>query len=372
MKAAARLAHLRPSPIRALSEGAPAGSVPMGLGEPGWDLPEPARRALAEAGAGPCAYGPNAGLPGLRAAVAAFHGAREEQVLLATGSEGAIYALFQAWLDPGDAVLVPDPGFLAYPALARLAGAEPVGYPLAADGTLDAAAFRDTLARTPAAKLAVVNHPGNPTGAGASAEALEAVAEACTAAGVLLLSDEVYRELCLERRGPGLRDVTGTGVVLGSVSKAWGAPGLRVGWAIGDPAWLAPARLVHAYMVTAPARPAQIAAQALLEASSSVLAEARQHLRLRWEAFSGAYREAFGCSPAPSAGGFYHWQPLPPSELADPMAFCLRLRDQGGVVVVPGTAFGPGGSGHIRLSYAGDPETIREGVRRLAPFWRPA
>ncbi|MDR3669773.1 MAG: pyridoxal phosphate-dependent aminotransferase [Holophaga sp.] len=370
MKPASRLAQLRPSPIRALSEGAPPGAVPMGLGEPGWALPEPARHSLARQ-EGPCAYGPNAGLPALQEAVAAFHGVQPGQVMLGSGSEGVLYALFQAWLEPGDAVLVPDPGFLAYPALARLAGADPVAYALSADFTLDPAAFRAVLDRTPAAKLAVVNHPGNPTGA-ASAQALAEVAQACAARGVLLLSDEVYRELCLAGRGPSLRDVADTGLVLSSVSKAWGAPGLRVGWAVGDPAWLAPARLVHAYMVTAPARPAQLAAQALLEASPAVLSEARNHLRLRWEAFSGAYTEAFGQAPVPASGGFYHWQPLPASALADPMAFCLRLRDQGGVVVVPGSAFGEGGRGHIRLSYAGDPGQIREGVRRLAPFWSEA
>jgi len=279
-----------------------------------------------------------------------------------------LYALFQAWLEPGDAVLVPDPGFLSYPALARLAGAEPVGYALAADFSLDPVAFRAALDRTPEAKVAVVNHPGNPTGAGCTARALAEVAQACAARGILLLSDEVYRELCLGERAPSLREVSETGLVLGSVSKAWGAPGLRVGWAIGDPAWLAPARLVHAYMVTAPARPAQLAAQALLEASAGVLLEARAHLWRRWEAFAEAYGEAFGEAPKPSAGGFYHWQALP-AGVADPLAFCLRLRDEGGVVVVPGLAFGPGGRGHVRLSYAGDPAQIREGLRRLAPFW---
>jgi len=198
------------------------------------------------------------------------------------------------------------------------------------------------------------------------------VAEACAAAGILLLSDEVYRELRLGPRGPSLRDVTDTGLVLGSVSKAWGAPGLRVGWAIGDPAWLVPARLVHVNMSTTLARPAQLAALALLQASATVLPEGREHLRQRWEAFAEAYAEAFGHSPRRAVGGFYHWQPLPPSALADPMAFCVRLRDQGRVVVVPGMAFGKGGRGHIRLSYAGDPQQIREGVRRLAPFWREA
>jgi len=369
MTPAGRLAHLRPSPIRAISEGAPPGCVPMGLGEPGWALPEPARRALARQ-EGPCPYGPNAGLPELQAAVAARFGAQPGEVLLGCGSQGVLYALFQAWLEPGDQVLVPDPGFVAYPILARLAGADPVPYALAPDFTLDPDAFRATLDRAPGAKVAVVNHPGNPTGAGASARALAEVAQSAEARGVLLLSDEVYRELCLGGKVPSLRDVSATGLALGSVSKAWGAPGLRVGWAVGDPARLAPARMVHAYMVTAPARPAQLAALALLEASDPVLAEAREHLRRRWEAFAGAYREAFGTEPRSAAGGFYHWQPLPPSSLGDPMAFCLRLRDEGGVVTVPGIAFGEGGRGYLRLSYAGDPEQIREGVRRLAPFWK--
>jgi len=368
LKPAGRLAHLKPSPIRALSEGAPAGAIPMGLGEPGWDLPEAARAALARVH-GPCAYGPNAGLPALQEAVAAFHGVKPAETLLACGSQGALYALFQAWLEPGDAVLVPDPGFLAYPALARLAGAEPVGYPLAADCTLDGDAFAEVLERTPAAKVAVVNHPGNPTGAGASRAALERVAAACAARGVLLLADEVYRELCLGARMPSLREITTEGIVLGSVSKAWGAPGLRVGWALGDPALLAPARLVHAYMVTAPARPAQEAALALITHSDKVLTEAREHLALRWSAFSGAFGKHFGYDPAPGAGGFYHWLALPAAAQADPMAFCIRLRDEGGVVVVPGSAFGTAGRGHVRLSYAGDPAQIREGVRRLAPFW---
>jgi len=364
---AARIQHLRPSPIRAIAEGAPADAVPMGLGEPGWDLPEPARLALAGL-QGPCAYGPNAGLPELREAVGAWHGVSAPEVLLTSGSQGALYALIQAYAGEGDAVLVPDPGFLAYPALARMAGAEPVPYGLAEDFTLDPGRFAAALDRAPRARLALVNHPGNPTGAGATREALAAVAEVCARRGVLLIADEVYRELRLGAPAPTLREVTDEGIVLSSVSKAWGAPGLRVGWALGRPSLLAPAGLVHAYMVTAPARPSQVAALALLRASDQVLAEAREHLRVRWEAFAAAFTAGFGHAPRPSPGGFYQWLPIPGGE--DTMAFCLRLRDEGRVVVVPGNAFGDGGRGHVRVSYAGDPARIREGVARLAPFWR--
>lgn len=366
-----RLAALRPSPIRALSENAPPGAIPMGLGEPGWELPWPARQALAEAH-GPCAYGPNGGLPELREAVAAFHGESTERVMVATGSQGALFTLFQAWLNPGDAVLVPDPGFLAYPALALLAGAEPVAYALAPNFTLDPDRFQSALEHTPRARIAVVNHPSNPTGAGCTAAALAAVAKACEERDVLLLSDEVYRELFWHERPVSLRDVTDFGVVLGSVSKAWGAPGLRVGWALGAPQWLAPARLLHAYMVTAPARPAQGAALALLRESATVLPEARAQVQARWHALAEAFAAHFRQILNPPNGGFYHWLELPASAQADPMTFCLRLRDEAGVVVVPGFAFGEGGRHHLRLSFGGTVAEIKEGVRRLAPYWRAA
>lgn len=367
---AARTRFLRPSPIRALSEGAPAGAIPMGLGEPGWALPKPARQALAEL-QGPCAYGPNAGLPELREAVAAFHTESLDRVMLACGSQGALFALFQAWLEPGDIVLVPDPGFLAYPTLAQLAGAEARTYGLGPHFSLDPDRFQEALQQHPETKLALVNHPANPTGGGASRAALCEIAELCEAQNVLLISDEVYRELYLGERPPSLREVTDTGLVLGSVSKAWGAPGLRVGWALGDSRWLAPARLLHASMVTAPARPSQLAALALLQHSESVLTQGRTELNLRWQAFSQAFLMHFKYQPEQASGGFYHWLALPPHGVADPMAFCLRLRDEGGVVVVPGFAFGEGGRGHVRLSFGGNPLDIAEGLGRLAPFWRP-
>jgi aspartate/methionine/tyrosine aminotransferase len=366
-----RVRDLGFSPIRAMHEGAPPDAIPLGLGEPTWDLPEEGRRALA-AGSGPCSYGPNAGLPALRRAVGNFHGADESRVMLASGSEAALFALFQAWLGPGDEVLVPDPGFLAYPTLARLAGALPVPYKLGPRGVLDAAAFGQVLASRPAAKAAIVNHPANPTGAGAARAELASVAAACEARGLLLVSDEVYRELYLGGRPPSLAEASSYGLVLGSMSKAWGAPGLRIGWAIGDPGLLEPARLVHNYMVSCLARPSQEAALALIEASPSVLPAARAELSRRWESLANGLRAELGIEAELPAGAFYYWLPLPPPASADPTAFCMRVRDEGRVIVVPGAAFGEGGRGFARLSYAARPEVLREGLRRLAPFWRGA
>ena len=369
MNPASRLSGIRPSPIRVLSEGAPADAIPLGLGEPTWDLPEVAKKALSLQ-SGPCGYGPNAGLPELRQAVARWHGAEVDEVMVTCGSEGAIFSLFMAWLGAGDEVLVPDPGFPAYPALARMAGAEVVPYALSDRFQLDATAFVACLETHPRAKVAVINHPSNPTGGGASIESLRAIAWACQQRGILLISDEVYRDLHFGIRPPSLRDAGRYGIVLGSMSKGWAGPGLRVGWAVGDPQWLTPARTMHAFAVTAASTPCQRAALALLEASDSVLPQGRREIALRWEALASAWQEHFGETPPPPSGAFYHWISLPVSARQDPMAFCIKLRDEAKVVLVPGTAFGDAGRNYARLSFAARPEQIREGVRRMATCWQ--
>jgi len=367
MQPAQRLAQVKPSLIRVFSEGAPGDAIPLGLGEPTWELPRAARAALSRE-SGVCGYGPNAGLLELRRALAGWYGAESDEVLVTCGSEEALFSLLMAWLGPGDELLVPDPGFTAYPALARIAGAEPVPYALDATHRfrLDAPAFLAALEAHPRAKAAILNFPSNPTGGGASLADLQTVAQACQARGILLLSDEVYRDLHFGVRPPSLRDASSYGLVLSSVSKGWAAPGLRVGWALGDPAWLAPARTLHSFAVTAASATTQRAALALLEHSDEVLSASRREMTMRWEALASAWREHLGEEITAPDGSFYHWVSLPAE---DPYAFCVRLRDEAKVVLVPGIAFGEAGRTHARLSFAASPEQLREGVKRMAPLW---
>lgn len=355
--------------IREVARGAPERAIDLSLGEPSWPLPEVARVALTEAMArpAPCGYGPNDGLPELVGAVAEQHDTVPDQVMVTSGSQAALFALFAAHLSPGAAVLVPDPGFPGYATLTRQGGGEVVRYPLGEHGGLDAEAFEATLEATPHARVAVLNHPGNPTGGGATTAALAQVAAACRARGVLLISDEVYRELHLGPRPPSLREVSAEGVVVSSVSKAWAAPGLRVGWALGAAELLAPAREAHRAMTTAPARPSQVAATALLRASEEVVGESWKHLVRRWSVAQTA-PEPVRATRTP-AGGFYHWLPLPPWALDDPVGFCRRVRDEGLVVVVPGMAFGPAGAGHVRISCGVGLGELAAGLARLAPWW---
>ncbi|WP_010147160.1 pyridoxal phosphate-dependent aminotransferase [Serinicoccus profundi] len=410
MITATRVAGQGLSPIRRMSLGAPPDAINLGLGEPGWAMPD----LGAPAGPTPLAYGPNTSDPELVRAIGRYAGAlaggstpsdtsapvtaghgqspglSPDQVMVTAGSQAALFALFSAYVEPGSVVLVPDPGFVAYPTLARMCGATPVGYPLGAGGDLDAEALADALGAHPHTSLVVLNHPANPTGGVASAAALEQVARRCDERDVLLVSDEVYAELWVDERPTSLREVTDNGVALGSMSKAFAAPGLRIGWATGDPDVLAPARLVHNAMTTAPSRLSQAAALALLESAEQVLPAAREEIRTRWETVDviaphlcrSARRIVGERHPATlprTAGrvGFYLWLPLPHdveehgrSDAATTETFALRLRDEGGVTTIPGTAFGPRGAGFLRVSLGGPIAELEEGLRRLAPWWK--
>lgn len=421
MSPASRVAGEGLSPIRRMSVGAPPDAVNLGLGEPGWTAwsdstcgPAGAPR-LPAPHATDLSYGLNTSDPALVAAIARYAAppgqgvVGPEQVMVTSGSQAALFALFQAHVDPGTSVLVPDPGFVAYATLARLCGATPVGYPLTADGDLDGEALVRVLDEQRHTSLAVLNHPANPTGGLASPRELRAVASACSERGVLLVSDEVYAELWLDAPVTSVHDVVGVeqAVVLGSMSKAFAAPGLRIGWAVGAEDVLAPARLVHNAMTTAPARPSQAAALALLKASDEVLPAARDEIRLRWACVErlaphllGRHgQRALGDEPQSATSrragraGFYLWLPVPAevggtsartepgvggpgrsdaddAEADATLAFALRLRDEVGVTTIPGTAFGPRGAGFLRVSVGGPVDQLEEGLRRLAPWWK--
>lgn len=365
-----------PMTIREVSVGAPPGAIDLSLGVPGWPMHQAAVEAMGRgfAESGLCGYGPNAGLPGLVAAIADHHQVDPAEVMATAGSQSALYALFAAHLPrTGGRVMIPDPGFPGYRSLAVQHDAEVLAYPLASDGSLDPDAFSQTLLRAtrdrPGGRvdIAVLNHPGNPTGGGATAAALAQVAQLCADHDVLLISDEVYRELRLGEPQVSLREVCDTGVVVGSMSKAWAAPGLRIGWALGAPDLLAPARTVHTAMCTAPSVPAQYAAIALLHEADHALQDSWHQLIHRWSVAQTAPDPVrAGRTPV---GGFYLWLPIPDWAHADPVDFWRRLRDQGGVIVVPGHIFGPGGRNHLRVSCGGDIDQLQEGLRRMNRWW---
>jgi len=391
-----RMAGLRTSIIRSFAASAPPHNVSLALGEPGWPLPDAAREALGDFAdeADRCSYGPNQGIPELLSALLDYTNGQPhcasggsggsggsakprpleaENLMVTSGSQAALFAIFIAHVETGDVVAVPDPGFPVYRTLSTLAGGRTLTYPLAADGSLDPPALMTALDRHTRdggapVRLLVLNHPSNPTGGGATLADLDDVASACAERGILIVSDEAYRELYTDTPQPSLTEVTDVAIVTTSVSKAWAAPGLRVGWAQGPADLLAPARLVHNAMTTAPARPSQLAAAALLRDSPRVLGQSRAELAARWGLVEQHAPDWVRAAARP-AGGFYLWVPIPAEAAGeDHAAWVAGLRDHGGVSVIPGAAFGRGGERHIRVSVGGPEDELVEGLRRMSAY----
>lgn len=370
----ARPRIVRNAPVSSIrASGSPADGVPsdsgdivdLALGEPSWSMPGVAQTAPAMVET--AGYGPHAGLDTLRREIAEYEEAATDEVLVTAGAQAALFAVVQTYLGPGDAALVPDPGFPAYRALTELAGACAVPYPLAESRQeLDAEALIDVLDQAPDARLVFVNHPSNPAGGTATVEALRRVAEACGERGVLLLSDEVYRELHDGIHPPSLREVSHSGLAVGSVSKAWAAPGLRVGWLVGDPSLLEPCRSMHALMTTHAGTTSQAAARDLLRMRDEALPESRRQLEFRRRTLAEAWRRATGSEPNLPRTGLYHW-----FDVRDDVDFCRRARTAG-VALVPGSAFGRRGRGWVRLSLGAPPEAIQRGVARLTGLFPEA
>lgn len=373
VRSAARTRARQPRPeLVDLSLGAPSWGE-----EPGVELSRRVRRALA----GPLAlgYGPHAGEPELCRAIARLEGVEPEEVQITCGAQGALDAVVRAFLGPGRVALVPEPGFPAYAALARMAGATVVPYGLGWDGRfgLDSATLERVLAELTMPAVVFVNHPANPTGRGASPSELAAVAEACERHGALLVADEVYGPLAFsgaaesadprrEARAPrpwwqGRRCLR-----IGSMSKAWAAPGLRIGWLVGHRDDLLACRRAHAWAVTSAAGPSQAVAAELVRASAEIVPASRAALARRWQVVVEVWQRELGLVPRRPDGAFYLWLPV----IGDGTEHCRALAESHRVLAVPGNAFcvdeadGQGEPGWVRLSFGGPPESLRTGMAR--------
>lgn len=368
----ARALDLGMSPIRRIFEAAPPGSVHLGLGQPTERTPEAivemARQALAE---DPLGYTPNAGLPALRAAIAASFGAgfTQEQICVTTGSEEALYVVTQTLLDPGDELLVPDPGFLAYPRVAQLAGAVPVTYPLEAKDKfrLNVGAVAERIG--PRTKAVLICTPSNPLGTVVDRETMAELGSLCEERGLYLISDEVYRELYYTPEPPPCAaHFCSRAVVLQALSKSHAMTGWRLGWVLAPPEVAERVILVHAYVLTCTAALVQYTALRLFRSGqmAALAAEGRaRYLRRRDVLLELLGRHRLGVIRP--EGTFYAFVNVSGSGQSAEAVAWGALRSEK-VVTIPGTVFGPRGEGYLRLSFAATEAELEEGVARLARY----
>lgn len=348
------------------------------IGQP--DFPTPRHivdAAVRAASSGKTVYTPNAGIPELRDAAAAFvrtkYGldyAGFDETLVTVGASQALDIALRTVLSPGDEVILPGPIYPGYEPIIRLCGAEPVYVDVTGSGfVLTAEALEPVLSdRT---RCVILASPSNPTGAAASPEQLTALAELLSRRELFVISDEIYSELVYDRphasiaSSPGMRERT---IVVNGLSKSHSMTGWRIGFTFA-PAYITQHMVkVLQYNVTCASSVSQHAALAALTIGVDDALPMREAYRERRDyAYERLVRMGFDV--AKPDGAFYIFPSIRCFSL-DSTTFAHRLLDEQRVAVVPGDAFTPLGEGYVRLSYACSMETLTAALDRTESFVR--
>ncbi|PSP66801.1 aspartate aminotransferase [Halobacteriales archaeon QH_6_68_27] len=349
------------SGIREVFEAAGEDAINLGLGQPDFPTPDHAREGAIEAiRAGDSdGYTSNKGTRELREAIADKH-ARDNDlhvdpgdIIATAGGSEALHIALEAHVDPGEEVVFPDPGFVSYEALTRVAGGDPKPVGLREDLTLDPASVEDAITEDTA--VFVVNSPANPTGAVQSPADMREFARIADEHDVLCLSDEVYEHQVFEgeHRSPMEFAETDNVVVVNACSKAYSMTGWRLGWVTGSTRRIERMLRVHQYGQACATAAAQHAAEAALTGPQDVVEEMRQSFERRRDVLLDGLDDIGLDCPTPK-GAFYAMPKVPEG-------FVDEVIDRG-VIVVPGEAFGEHGAGYVRISYAVDVETLEEAL----------
>jgi aspartate aminotransferase len=384
LKLSARAEGLQPSLTLAIAAQAKqlrlAGEdiCSLSAGEPDFDTPAFIRQAAADAlEAGHTRYGPVAGEPALREAIAAkltFENGvptTTDQVLVTNGGKQALYNLFQVLLGPGDEVLLPSPFWLSYPEMVRLTGADPRLLVTEA-----ARGFRFTPDELeahirPSTRLLVLNSPSNPTGMVLNRQDLEAIALVLRRhPQVAVVCDEIYEFLLapghchhsLAAVAPELADRL---FIVNGFAKGWAMTGWRVGWLAGPRHVISAAAALQSQSTSNVCSFAQMGALAAITASRDCVHEMANRFSTRRQRLTEGLGRIPGVVLIPPEGAFYAFPDVSAWGL-DSMTLCRRLLEEVGLAVVPGLAFGDDRC--IRLSCAAAETTLDDGLERLARF----
>jgi len=356
--------------------------ISFGIGDP--DRPTPAH--IVEAGqqamADPAThqYPSYFGMPELREAIAGYYRRRfgvtldpNTQVLPLIGSKEGIAHLGTAFVDPGDMVLIQDPGYPVYQTATMLAGGGTISVPLSAEND-----FVPQLDRIPelalqASKVLWLNFPSNPTSAVCTPEFLAEAVKFCSRNDLLLAHDAAYVELTYDGyvapsvlQAPGALD---TAVEFGSLSKTYNMTGWRIGWAVGSAEAIEAIGRVKTNIDSGIFNALQRAGIAALEGPQDCIQENIAVYRRRRDVVVSALN-AGGIPVQAPKGAIYVWVPVPDGQTS--VEFCRLLLDEAGVVVAPGSGYGANGEGFVRFSLTLADDRVDEGMERVLKAMRRA
>lgn len=364
MKIASRIADIPMSGIRKMFDLAGPNSINLGLGEP--DLAPPAEAIEGmnrAASSGRNKYGPTAGIPELRDAVAGFVSkyapVEGRNVMITPSGSTGLLEITQSMVDPGDRVLFPDPGFVIYKPHAELAGAEAVGYRLTDDGLFQPDIDDIQSKITPKTSMIVVNTPSNPTGGVLSEESKRALCDIARDRNITILADEVYSEFIYEGKHTSFLDSLDCAVVASGFSKMMAVTGWRMGFVCANEDVMDTLIKMQYHVCASPGMPAMYGVLAALPGIEPYLENARAVFKKRRDLIVDRINGIEGMSIIPPKGAFYAFpsfeQDISSAELANRLA-------KAGLICTPGSAFGANGEGHLRFSYAADESKIDSGM----------
>jgi aminotransferase len=374
-----RVIGLKPSGIRKFFDivATMKDVISLGIGEPDFTTPKPILEAgMRSLHAGETHYTSNSGKLELRQGVAAnlerLYGVKYDpvtEVIATVGVSEALYLTFVALLDPGDEVIIPTPCFVAYQAEVYLAGGVPVEIPTRMENNFQVDPDQIRAAITPKTKVIFIGYPSNPTGAVAEREVLLEIAKIAIEHDLMVVSDEIYdrlvygfKHVCFPALGEDVKKRT---VLLGGFSKSHAMTGWRIGYAAAPKEIIAGLVRVHQYTIMSAPTTAQDAAIEALKSDSYVDEMVAEYDRRRKLIVGGLNR--LGLTTFEPRGAFYAFPNIQASGM-DSETFAEKLLHEERVAVVPGDAFGAGGTGFIRCSYATAYEKIEEALRRMEKF----
>lgn len=374
-----QLATVLPSPIRVIDAefSEIAGLIKLTLGEPDFAVPEHIKQAAKrDIDNDDSHYGQPAGHLELREAISnylvnRFQAPRYDpnnEIAVTVGASEALFATMSGLFNPGEKIIIPTPSFPMYDAIAKILGLEIVGLSTAPDYRLTPEKLAPVLEANPDAKGILINYPSNPTGVTYDEAEVSALAELLGQRDMVVISDEIYAELCFDGPHTTMSKLLPEQTILVSgLSKSHAMTGYRVGYVAGPQALMQHVTKMHQFLVTTAPGPMMAAAAEALNNGLQDAEEMRDAYQARRDIVQSGL-EAAGFTVARPSGAFYIFAKIPEAIGMDDMAFVRDLAKEALVGVAPGSIFGEGGEGNIRLSYAASTEDLEESMRRIQAY----
>jgi len=365
MESSKRVSNINLSEIRKMFEIAGENAINLGLGEPDFKTPENIINAANSAmNEGFTHYTSNMGILELREAIAnklkRENGisSSEESVIVTVGASEAIYMCMQALINPGDEVLIPDPGFLSYAACTKLAEGIPKGIELKMENDLRMTCEDVLESITPKTKAIILNSPSNPVGSVMKKEDIKGIAKIADDNDIYLISDEVYEKIIYDTKHYSPGRYCENAITINGFSKTYAMTGFRIGYVSANSDIVEELLKVHQYITACASSMVQKAALEALKGPQnsvkSMVSEFKKRRDLVVKRLNGMGVEC----PTPQ-GAFYAFP-----RVENPEKFVAEGIEKG-VVMVNGAAFGESGSNHVRLSYATSYNMLEKAMDRL-------